>query len=110
MKQPAPFKMMFTRDGRVTVVRLIGELDRGSAGQFAECIALAADATAELVVDLGRLESIDAFGLRTLNESVERIVQLDRACSIRSVTPQIRRAILDIERGGGSVSTAQHAL
>ncbi len=91
------FRMMFTRDGRVTVVHPIGELDIASAGQFAECMALASDSTCELVLDLRRLESIDAFGLRTLKDSLDRIVQAGRPCSMRSVPGELQRAITEIE-------------
>lgn len=100
-----------TRDGRVCVLSIGGELDFGSAGGFSERARRLVDVRAErLVLDLSGLMFADCAGARAL-AGVTDMVPGDCPVIIRSARPAVRRMLdlmgLDLEaaRGAGRTQT-----
>jgi anti-anti-sigma factor len=61
------------RDGQAHVVQPVGDLDQHTAGRFEEELKrVEATDVPEIIIDLGRLESIDYMGLNTLIQAAAR--------------------------------------
>ncbi len=81
-------------DGSRAVMRLVGELDLGSAPRLREQIVGVVDAgVVDLVLDLAELEFIDSSGLSVLVMALKRLRERDGDLRLRSVPAQTRRVL-----------------
>jgi anti-anti-sigma factor len=96
-------RVAIERDGAVCVLRVSGELDFLTAGEFAQRARVLADVEPErLVLDLSGLVFADCCGARALAAAI-RVVPGGCPVIVRSVRPMVRRLLdllgLNLERG-----------
>ena len=86
------FSVEIQRSGKPVSLRLIGELDLGSAERVSEALMeLEVDKVSPLVVDLSSVTFMDCSGLSVLVGAYNRACRDDRELLIVNAQPAVRR-------------------